>query len=260
MLTKAQLSRVVSLQDKRDRDRLGLYVVEGDKLVREALRLGAGVEAVYAVAEWIHEASSVLDASGLPIAVVSEAELRKMSAQKTPNAALAVLRRPRPELDWKALALDLALALDAVRDPGNLGSILRVAAWFGIKDVFASPDSADAFQPKAVQASMGALFHLRLHTLDLEPLLADARGRGLPVYGAVLRGTSIYEADIEQRGLILFGNESSGLSDRLLRLASCRLVIPAWGESGPGRDSLNVAAATAVVCSEFRRRASAARV
>jgi TrmH family RNA methyltransferase len=256
MLTKAQLRRVVSLQDKKDRDRLGLYVVEGDKLVREALALGGGVETVYAVAEWIRGISASLEVSAGSMVEVSAADLRHMSTQKSPNAALAVVRKPRPALDWRAVDSHLTIALDAVRDPGNLGSLLRVAVWFGIEDVVASPDSADAFQPKVVQASMGALFHLRLHSLDLEPFLVDARSRGLPVYGAVLQGTSIYDADLEQRGVILLGNESSGLSEKLLRLASQRVVIPPWLASGPGRDSLNVAMAAAVLCSEFRRRAA----
>jgi len=256
MLTRAQLRLVVSLQDRTDRDRLGLYVVEGDKLVREALALRADVETVYAVAEWIRGAPIASEPQSRTIVEVSPHELRRMSAQKSPNAALAVVRKPLPVLDGAASDSNLTFALDAVRDPGNLGSLLRVAAWFGIEDVVASTDCADAFQPKVVQASMGALFHVRVHSIDLEPFLVGVRSRGLPVYGAALQGTSIYEADLEPRGVILLGNESFGLSERLACLASQRLVIPPWRESGPGRDSLNVAMAAAVLCSEFRRRAA----
>jgi TrmH family RNA methyltransferase len=254
MLTKAETRVVVSLQEKKARERLGLYVAEGDKLVREALTLGRDVEAVYAVAEWMRASSSLLEAFPGAVVEVSADELRRLSAQKTPNGALALIRPSCPALDWRAIDSDLALVLDAVRDPGNLGGLLRVAAWFGIADVVASPDSADAFQPKVVQASMGALFHVRVHSLDIASFLVEARDRGVPIYGAVLHGDSIYEADLEQRGLILFGNESSGLSEQLLRFVSHRLMIPAWRQSGPGRDSLNVAMAAAVVCSEFRRR------
>ena len=255
MLTKAETRVVVSLQEKKARDRLGLYVAEGDKLVREALALGRDVETVYAVAEWIRDSSSLLEAFPGATVEVSADELCRLSAQKTPNGALALIRQSCPALDWSTIGADLVVVLDAVRDPGNLGGLLRVAAWFGIADVVASPDSADAFQPKVVQASMGALFHVRVHSLEMEPFLVEARDRGLSIYGAVLQGDSIYEADLERRGLILFGNESSGLSEELLRFVSHRLVIPAWRESGPGRDSLNVAMAAAVVCSEFRRRA-----
>jgi len=255
MLTKAETRVAASLQEKKARDRLGLYVAEGDKLVREALALGCGVETVYAVAEWIRDTSSLLEAFPGAIVEVSADELRRLSAQKTPNGALALIRQSYPSFDWRILGADLVLVLDAVRDPGNLGSLLRVAAWFGIADVVASPDSADAFQPKVVQASMGALFHVRVHSLEVVPFLVEARDRGLPIYGAALQGDSIYEAELERCGLILFGNESSGLSEESLRFVSHRLVIPAWQESGPGRDSLNVAMAAAVVCSEFRRRA-----
>ena len=256
MLTKAETRVVVSLQEKKARERLGLYVAEGDKLVREALALGAAVETVYATAGWIRDTSSLLEAFPGATVEVSADELRRLSAQKTPNDALALIRQSHPPLDWRAIGADLVLVLDAVRDPGNLGGLLRVAAWFGIADVVASPDSADAFQPKVVQASMGALFHVRVHSLEVAPFLVEARDRGLPIYGTALQGDSIYEVDLERRGLILFGNESSGLSEQLLRFVSHRLVIPAWRETGPGRDSLNVTMAAAVVCSEFRRRAS----
>ena len=256
MLTKAETRVAASHQEKKARDRLGLYVAEGDKLVREALALGCDVETVYAVAEWIRDTSSLLEAFPGAIVEVSADELRRLSAQKTPNGALALIRQSCPPLDWRTLGADLVLVLDAVRDPGNLGSLLRVAAWFGIADVVTSPDSADAFQPKVVQASMGALFHVRVHSLDIASFLVEARDRGLPIYGAVLQGDSIYEVNLERRGVVLFGNESSGLSEQLLQFVSHRLVVPAWRESGPGRDSLNVAMAAAVVCSEFRRRAS----
>ncbi len=254
MLTKAEVRAVASLRAKPDRDRLGLFVIEGDKLVREALALGCGVESIYAEGAWIAATSP---GSGTARTVeVSAEDLRRLSTLKTPNGALAVVRRPHPVLDWDAIASNLVLVLDAVQDPGNLGSLLRVAAWFGITDVVASPDCADAFSPKVVQGSMGALFHVRVHSLPIVPFAAEARSRGLPVYAAALHGDSLYEVDLGALGLVLFGNESSGLSEELLGLASQRLVIPAWNGSGPGRDSLNVAAAAAVVCSEFRRRAA----
>ncbi len=254
MLTKAEMRLVASLRDKRDRDRLDLFVVEGDKLVHEAMALGCGIESIYADGAWIAAAS--LGSAAARIVEVSASDLQRLSTLKTPNGALAVVRRPHPVLDWEAIASDLILVLDAVQDPGNLGSLLRVAAWFGIADVVASPDCADVFGPKVVQSSMGALFHVRVHSFAVVPLVTEARSRGLPVYAAALGGDSLYEADLGTRGLILLGNESSGLSGDLLGLASQRLAIPAWSGSGPGRDSLNVAAAAAVVCSEFRRRAA----
>ncbi len=251
MLTKAQQRAVMSLQDKRDRDRTGLYVVEGDKLVREAVAGGCDVEAIYAEQDWIDAAPPEVAARAVP---VTAADLRRLSAQRTPQGVLAVVRRPPDDPAWSAPSAGLVLVLEQVQDPGNLGNLLRVASWFGVADVVTSPDCADAFAPKVVQASMGALFHVCVHVRDVAPFVAEARAVGLPAYATTPDGESIYDADVETRGLILFGNESSGLPGELLRLASHRLAVPAWGGRGPGRDSLNVAAAAAVVCSEFRRR------
>lgn len=252
MLTKAQKRAVVALQDKRNRDRSGLYIVEGDKLVREAVELGCPIESIYAEQAWIAVAPP--GAAERCVQVTAD-ELRQLSALRTPNGALAVVRRPVIDPMWPAPDADLVLVLEGIQDPGNLGSLLRVAAWFGIADIVASPECADAFAPKVVQGSMGALFHTRVHVRLVAPFVAEATARGLPVYAAALGGEPLYAADLESRGLILFGNESSGLSDELLRLASRRLTIPACRGRGPGKDSLNVAAAAAVVCSEFRRRA-----
>lgn len=251
MLTKAQQRAVTSLQDKRNRDRAGLYVVEGDKLVREAVASGCDVESIYAEQDWIDAAPSTVAARAVPVTAV---ELRRLSAQQAPQGVLAVVRHPSDDLVWCAPPVGLVLVLEQVQDPGNLGNLLRVAAWFGVADVVTSPDCADAFAPKAVQASMGALFHVHIHVRDVGPFVAEARAAGLPAYATTPDGEPIYSADVGSRGLILFGNESSGLTHELLRLASHRLAVPAWGTRGPGRDSLNVAAAAAVVCSEFRRR------
>lgn len=253
MLTKAQIQDVAALEDKRARDRHGLYVVEGDKLVREALALALPVETVFAHKEWIASLPEAARASA-QIVAVSPAELRRLSAQATPNQALAVLKKPYHVLDWAAIERSLVLALEGIQDPGNLGSLLRVAAWFGIDDVVLSSQGADPFSPKVVQASMGALFHVRTHVLEVLDFLREVRRRGVAVYAAALGGESVYGARLEPRGVILLGNESGGLSAGALELASMRLVIPPWRTSGPGRDSLNVAMAGAIVCSEFRRR------
>ena len=254
-LTHAELRRVASLRDKRDRDRLGLYVVEGDKLVREALLLGLAIESLYAEADWIERLPGG-SGSASRIVPVSRAELLRLSAQKAPHRALAVLRKPTSRYDWAAAASDPVLALEAIQDPGNVGSLLRVAAWFGIRDIVLSPDCADPFGPKVVQGSMGAIFRVRVVVLPLPPHAAEARRRELPVVAAALEGERLYDARLESRGLFLFGNESSGLSKEMLDLSTQRIVIPPSDESGPGCDSLNVAAAAAIFCSEVRRRAT----
>lgn len=252
MLTKGEKRAVAALQDKRIRDERGLYVVEGDKLVREALACGCAIESVYAAPDWL--AAAALDLPAERVHEVSADALRQLSAQKTPQRALAVVRRVAASWDWAAAASDPVLVLEAIQDPGNLGSVLRVAAWFGVGDVVVSPQGADPYGPKAVQGSMGALFHVRVHVRDLAPWVRDAQARSLPICATALDGANLYDAPLEARGLILFGNESSGLSDDLLGLASQRIAIPSWGPRGPGRESLNVAAAAAVVCAEMRRR------
>ncbi len=251
----SEIRRVTSLRDKRNRDALGLFVIEGDKLVREALALGAEVERVYADAEWIEQRPPSA-ARVSSFTAVSEAELRRLSALVTANRVLAVVRKPRPAFDWGVAAREPLLVLETVQDPGNLGSILRVAAWFGIPDVIASPDSADAYSAKVVQGSMGAIFRVRVHSLPPAAFVGEAQRRGVPIYAAALDGTSIYDAELDSRGLVLLGNESSGLSSELRELATQRLAIPPWSSGGPGLDSLNVAAAAAVFCSELRRRAT----
>lgn len=253
MLTKTQKRAVASLlQDKRARDREALYVVEGDKLVREALAAGCAVESIYAVREWADDLPADV---ARRVVEVTSGELRQLSAQTTPNGALAVLRRPIDDAAPMAFESHLVCVLESVQDPGNLGSLLRAAAWFGVEDVVVSSDSADPFGPKVVQASMGALFRVRTRVRDAVAVADDARRRGVPVYAATPDGEPLYDADLEPRGLVLFGNESRGLSGELLSRSSRRLAIPPWGDRGPGKDSLNVAAAAAVVLSEFRRTA-----
>jgi TrmH family RNA methyltransferase len=254
-LTRSEVLEVASLRDKRNRDRLGLYVVEGEKLVLEALSLGLAAESVYAKEGCIHRLHETAERAPR-IVSVSPAELRRLSAQKTPNQALVVLRKPDSHYDWAVAASDPVLVLESVQDPGNVGSLLRVAVWFGISDVVLSADCADPFGPKAVQGSMGAIFRVRVHVLPLLPLVEEARRRELPIVATALAGERLSEARLEPRGLLLFGNESMGLSGTLLDRATQRVVIPPWNDTGPGRDSLNVAAAAAVFCFEIRRRAA----
>ena len=260
MLTKNEMRSVSALQDKRERDRLGLYVVEGDKLVREAISLGLDVEVVYGESAWIGELPSCPPHCAPRVVEVTRQELHRLSAQVAPHGALAILRKPCATWEWHSADSDLVLVLEAVQDPGNLGSLLRVGVWFGIADIVLSSDGADPFQPKAVQASMGAVFHVRVHSVDVRSFVREAEHRGFPIYAATLAGESIYDAELGSHGLLLFGNESSGLSAESLVHASKRLTIPAWRDSGPGRDSLNVAMAAAIVCAEFRRRGARATV
>lgn len=232
MLTNSDIKTIRSLREKKFRDELGLFVVEGEKMVREALDSDMKVEAVYRMEE------------------VGETAMSKMSQLTTPSPVLAVVRRPLPgpvDIDR-----DLYVGLDAVRDPGNLGTIIRLADWFGVKAVFCSTDCVDAFNPKVVQATMGAVFRVKVVYCDLPALCRRFKEAGLPVYGTFLNGTDIYTSKLSAAGLVLMGNESNGIGPEAGAEVDERLLIPSF--NGSKAESLNVAVATAVTLSEFRRR------
>lgn len=232
MLTNSDIKTIRSLREKKFRDELGLFVVEGEKMVREALDSDMKVEAVYRMEE------------------VGETAMSKMSQLTTPSPVLAVVRRPLPgpvDIDR-----DLYVGLDAVRDPGNLGTIIRLADWFGVKAVFCSTDCVDAFNPKVVQATMGAIFRVKVIYCNLPALCRRFKEAGLPVYGTFLNGTDIYTSKLSAAGLVLMGNESNGIGPEAGAEVDERLLIPSF--NGSKAESLNVAVATAVTLSEFRRR------
>ena len=254
-LSKNKQKLIASLAHKKYRDESGLFVAEGTKLVLDLLEGGLHCHLLAATPEWLaaHPAPPADE-----VAEATEEELRRASSQKTPQGVLAVLRKPADTPDPDTPARDLCLALDDVQDPGNLGTIVRVADWFGLRDVFCSRHSADVYGAKTVQATMGALARVRVHYVDLPALLARCREAGLPVYGTFMDGDSLYAAGgLEARGVIVMGNEGNGISPEVGRLVSHRLLIPSYPPGAPTCESLNVGVAAAIVCAEFRRRAAA---
>lgn len=264
--TKNTAKLIRSLKDKKARDESGLFVVEGEKLVGEALRSGWKVEAVLRVdngqAANNEDARSV---SGVPSPVactlISPAEMAKITLLHSPSPALALVRIPQVPTDIPALVRKrpLALALDGVRDPGNLGTILRLADWFGIGWLFASDalsrcPTSDIYNPKVVQATMGALFRTRLIYASLPEVARMFVREGMEVYGTFLDGQTLYEADVAGEGLVVMGNESEGISPEMAACVTRRLFIPPYPAGVPTSESLNVATATAITLSEFRRR------
>ncbi len=254
MLSQSRMRLVRSLQQDKVRAQLRLYVVEGDRMVGDYLEAKHPIEQLYVVDEWWEAQPRSAGANVGEVTRVSRAELGKLSFLATPQNAIAVVPQPGEELYPSQLLEGLSLGLEAVRDPGNLGSLLRVAAWFGASCVVCSPDCVDPYNPKVVQATMGAFLHVGVHCVSLPALLRDVAARELPVYGTVLDSESIYEAELGGHGIILFGNEARGLSEEVLPFVSRRITIPPWTAPAPGKESLNVAVAAAVVCSEFRRR------
>lgn len=247
MLTKAEISFVRSLSDKRNRVESGFFVVEGRKLVEEAVSSGFDVERIF-VSE--PELESLFPDSE----IISRKDIERMSTLKTPQGVLAVVKIPDYDFPER-IGANLTLALDRIQDPGNLGTIMRIADWFGIKDIVCSPDTVDCFNSKVVQSTMGAVFRVRVHYRELSDVLSDANYAGIPVYGAYLEGDSIYRSDLanSSSGIILMGNEGSGISPELSRFVTHKIFIPPYPVEGSGSESLNVGTATAIIVSEFRR-------
>lgn len=242
MLTKADITFVRSLSDKKSRAEHGLFVVEGRKMVAEAMESVLKVRQVFATEEF---------SGPKGIEIVSRKEIERMSSLKTPQGILALVEKPRLDMP-ESPGGQLTLALDSIQDPGNLGTIIRIADWFGIRDVICSPDTADSYGHKAVQASMGAIFRVRVHYGDLPPLLRKAE---TSVYGTFLEGDNIYKAELEaDKGIIVLGNEGNGISAPVAETITHKLFIPPYPAGMASAESLNVGMAAAIVCSEFRRR------
>lgn len=249
MISKSRIKLIHALEMRKHRLREGLFVAEGPRLVGEMLRsmVPAYVAATH---EWLTVNSGAVP-HGCPIDEVSGDELRQASLMRTPQQVLALFPLPHHVLDATLPQHHLCLALDGVQDPGNMGTIVRIADWFGISDVICSHETADVYNPKAVQATMGALSRVQVHYTDLPEYIRQA---GAPTWGTLLDGQNIYTQPLDDHGLIIMGNEGNGISPQVRTLVSHRLLIPSWPPDRPTTDSLNVAIATSIVCAEFRRR------
>ncbi len=248
MISKNQQKYIRQLEQKKYRKREGLFVAEGTKVVGDLLKRYTP-KAVFATTQW-----QALE--GITPQVLTEEELQRISFQQHPQQVLALFPIPSQDTsDPLTLLSDhtLALALDGVQDPGNLGTIIRIADWFGISTLICSEDTADAWNPKVVQATMGSLARVNIIYTPLTDLL-DRLPDTYPVYGTFLDGKDIYKEELTPGGLIVMGNEGNGISDEVRQRINRRLLIPDFHQ-GETADSLNVAIATAITCSEFRRRA-----
>lgn len=257
MLSKGKLSQLRALRQKKGRREQGLFVAEGSKLVLELLDSSFGVEALYALEPWMKQHRAVLSKAKETVAVTAD-ELSRISSLVTPQDVLAVVRTPQEELNFSALAEQFTLVLDGIRDPGNLGTIIRIADWFGIRDIICSPDSAETWNPKVVQASMGSITRVRVHELPLEEFFPRMMKQlpaktKLPVYGTFLEGKDIYHSPLATHGFLVIGNEANGIRPETETFITDRITIPSFSSAG-GPESLNAAVATAIACSEFRRR------
>jgi TrmH family RNA methyltransferase len=254
MMTRPQARLILSLQKKKTREENSLFVLEGDKIVREYILAGNRVTLLAGKPEWIDGEAEMVTNGADEIVTVSYEELRRISSLKTPHNVLAVAPMKKVHYSDDLLAGNLVPALEYVQDPGNLGTIIRIAAWFGIRNIICSPDCVDFYNPKVIQASMGAFMHVQVFYSSLDSILAKARDNGYHIWGATIDGRSVYESELGSEGIILLGNESRGISDKLLGYVTERITIPGPVRPLAGIESLNVSMAAAIICSEFARR------
>ena len=247
MISKNKIKYIRSLELKKNRNKEGKFVAEGFKVVDDLLALQPA-DLIVATQEWLHGKHL---ADQTEVIEVTEEELKKVSFLQHPQQVLAVFRQAQ-DGDFSINTQELSLALDGVQDPGNLGTIIRIADWFGITHIYCSQDTADVYNPKVVQATMGSIARVKVEYGDLLGLV-ESLPADVPVYGTLLDGDNIYQQQLENRGLIVMGNEGKGISPALAKKVNRRLLIPNFPEGRATADSLNVAIATAITCSEFRR-------
>ena len=247
MISKNQIKYIRQLEQKKFRKRENCFVAEGPKVVGDLMHQYQP-KAIFATEDW-----NGIELTGpVPVSHVTDEELRRISFLQTPQQVLALFPIPEHTSYLSPLTSHLYLALDSVQDPGNLGTIIRIADWFGIDTIFCSEDTADAYNPKVVQATMGSLAHVHIIYTDLLQLF-ETLPNDFPVFGTLLDGEDIYQQPLSNYGIIVMGNEGNGISEAVRQRVTHRLLIPNFHQ-GPSAESLNVAIATAITCSEFRRR------
>jgi TrmH family RNA methyltransferase len=246
MITQAEIKLINSLNLNKNRRKSGYFIVEGPKMINElVLNPHFEIHFIAATKSWISEQHQKFD---IHVKEIPDHLLQKLSNFSTANQVLAIVKTPEyqefiPKVD------ELYLVLDGIQDPGNLGTIIRTADWFGIEEIICSQDTVDCFNPKVVQATMGSIFRLKCHYLHLAEFLKDQKQ---PIYGMLLNGKNIYKQDLKKSGFIVVGNESKGISEELKAFISHPIYIPSFEKSKA--ESLNASIATAIACNEFRRQ------
>ena len=240
MLSISQKKFVNSLKQKKFRTEHNSFIIEGVKMLEELLHSDYEVETIYATSSWIN------NNSGVDCIEISVKELNSISSLKTPNEVLAVVQQK--EVQLIDLPSQLNIALDKIQDPGNFGTIIRTADWFGIQNIICSDNSVDVYNPKVLQATMGSFFRMNIIYTDLSKFLSE--NKELTIYGALLDGENVYQKELNSKGsILLMGNESKGISEELIPFITDKISIPKFGNA----ESLNVATATAIFCSEYKR-------
>ncbi len=240
MVSKNQIKLITSLQQKKFRKEHQLFFAEGKKVIQELIHSDFFLENLFSTTAAFPEVNPK------KITPISESDLKKISALTTPNDCLAVFRMPEPK---KIKETGLIVALDDIRDPGNLGTIIRLCDWFGISELVCSEETVDIYNPKVVQATMGSIARVNVTYVNLEKFISET---SLPVFGTFMDGENIYKSDLPKEGIVVMGNEANGISSPIEKAVNHRIAIPRFGNLQQ-TESLNVATATAIILSEFKR-------
>jgi len=252
MLSKNKIKYIHSLQTKKGRDSENCFIAEGERIFKELINSNCEIIEIIALQEWFE--ANKLTTKNVPIEFATKDELHAISSLTSPQSVMCLVRIPAPSLSIEKIAKQLVIALDNIQDPGNMGTIIRLANWFGIENILCSNDCVDIYNPKVVQASMGAISKTTIYYCDLGDTLKNYSIKTQnPIYGTFLDGENIYSTHISQPSIIVFGNEGNGISKSIEKQISSKLTIPSFNTNGVV-ESLNVSIAAAIVCSETRRR------
>lgn len=243
-MTKKEIADIKKLAQKKYRYEQELFVVEGLKAIKEIVDAGFMVKKLYTTIVNEHHTKQT--------EIIEKEEMNRISFLQTPTSHLALVKIPNNNTNSTINEVELTLVLDGIQDPGNLGTIIRLADWFGISTIICSTNTADCFNPKVVQATMGAIARLKITYCNLQDVLKDAKKRNIPIFGTFMEGENIYTANLPQNGVLVMGNEGSGISKEIESLVTQKLTIPSFKTENV--ESLNVAIATSICCSEFKRR------
>lgn len=252
MITKSQIKYISSLQQLKFRKALNEFVVEGEKMVKELFVSQYCISSVFALEDWLIENHQFLNSADIQFEKVSPKELGRISSLKSPNKVLAVVKIP--ENSMKIQFDNFVLVLDKIQDPGNFGTIIRTADWFGVKDIVCSNDCVDLYNPKVLQSTMGSFSRVNICYTDLINFLQEKVPADVFIYGSFLDGENIYKTDLKKSGLLVIGNESRGISEEVGRLVHKKILIPAIAKNGSSKaESLNASVAAGIILNEFTR-------
>ncbi len=253
MLSKNNIKFINSLRRKKNRDKFGLFIAEGEKIVQEILQSSLKTDTLICSSAFLSAVESPVDFT--TITLDKQEEFSKISTLKSPQAVMAIVKQPEYKYSIEKLQKKLILFLDRINDPGNLGTLLRIADWFGINDIFCSEQSVDVYNPKVVQATMGAVCRVKVHYVESKSFLQQCQKLdNFPIYGTLMKGENIYQSPLSNNGLIILGNESHGISEAITPYIDKKITIPPYPEHKRRSESLNISIAGGIVCAEFRRK------